>query len=181
MKSERPRMSKTNNSNLYLILKYFAFLGLFFFAFSCTRLPNVQGKGETYMQGIWNEDSLGIQKKMQVYTQHRFKFSCDSFYVDFTTRAKVNYYGEECFNKGTWHEYAKGTYEVRNDSLFLAGDFTKSNYKQKISGCYRTGRYINRFIIKAKDSKHINLLNLSDNTTILLNLKEKINCVPQAL
>jgi hypothetical protein len=152
---------------------------LFFSA--CTRLPNVQGKGEIFLQGIWNEDTLGVQKQMQIYTQHHFKFTCDSFYLDFTTQAKVNHYGDECFNKGIWKEYAKGTYQVRNDSLFLVGDFTKANYKQKISGCYRSGQYINSFYIKQASPKHLELINAADGTTLKINLKQRITCVQKAL
>ncbi len=158
-------------------------LCLFYFLLStsCTRLPNVQGKGEAFMQGIWNQDSLGMQTSLQSYTQHHFKFTCDSFYVDFTTHAKVNYYEEKCFNNGIWKEYAKGTYQVRNDSLILVGDFTKENYKQKVSGCYRNGRYFSNFKVKTWSGTQLELENLSNATEIKLNLKEKINCVPQSL
>lgn len=148
---------------------------------SCSRLPNVQGKGETFLQGIWNQDAIGKQAELQAYTQHRFKFICDSFYVDFTTHSKVNYYEEECFNNGVWKEHAKGTYQVRNDTLVLVGDFTKPNYKQKVSGCYRNGRYLSNFKVKSWNAEQLELENLSDQTEIKLNLKEKITCVPKAL
>lgn len=166
-----------NKTGFYFLLSTFPFLLIF----SCTRLPNVQGEGETFMQGVWNQDSLGVQTQLQNYTQYHFKFTCDSFYVDFTTHAKINYYNEECFNGGLWKEYAKGTYQVRNDSLFLVGDFTKENYKQKISGCYRIGRYVNGFKMLSKSDNKIELLNAKDGTELILNLKERINCVPQPL
>ncbi len=116
---------------------------------SCSRLPNVQGKGEAFLQGVWNQDSIPHAGKLLNYTQHKFKFTCDSFYVDLTTHSKVNYYPDSCFNNGVWKEYAKGVYEVRNDSLILEGTYTKANYKQKISGCYQIGRYIKSFYIKS--------------------------------
>jgi hypothetical protein len=94
----------------------------FLFTFSCSRLPDVQGKGEAFLQGVWNQDSIAHKQELQAYTQHLFKFTCDSFYVDFVTHSKVNYYEEECYNGGLWKEYAKGTYQVRNDSLILVGD-----------------------------------------------------------
>lgn len=167
-----------NKRSLYVLL--FSF-NLFLLFFSCSRLPDVQGKGEVFLQGIWNQDSIGHQAQLQSYTQHRFKFTCDSFYVDFTTHAKVNYYEENCFNNGLWKEYAKGTYQVKNDTLALVGDFTKSNYKQKVSGCYRNGRYISNFKVKSWSAEKLALENLNDQTEIELNLKEKITCVPKAL
>ncbi len=158
-------------------------LCLFYFllATSCSRLPNIQGKGEAFLQGVWNQDSLGNQDQLQAYTQHHFKFTCDSFYVDFATRAKVNYYEGECFNNGLWEEHAKGTYQVRNDTLILVGDFTKANYKQKVSGCYRNGRYLNNFKVTSWSAEQLDLENLSNATEIKLNLKQKINCVQKAL
>ncbi|RZK53731.1 MAG: fumarate hydratase, partial [Pedobacter sp.] len=43
-------------------VRYFYLFALVFsllaFALSCTRLPNVQGKGEALLQGVWNQDSI---------------------------------------------------------------------------------------------------------------------------
>jgi hypothetical protein len=167
-----------NKKGLYFSLFTFNFLLLFF---SCSRLPDVQGKGETFLQGVWNQDSIVNQSQLQNYVKHHFKFTCDSFYVDFTTHSKVNYYEEECFNNGVWEEHAKGTYQVRNDTLILVGDFTKSNYKQKVSGCYRNGRYVSSFKVNSWNAEKLELENLSDQTEVKLNLKEKITCVQKAL
>ncbi|MFN0256064.1 fumarate hydratase [Pedobacter ureilyticus] len=167
-----------NKKGLYFSLFTFNFLLLFF---SCSRLPDVQGKGETFLQGVWNQDSIANQSQLQNYVKHHFKFTCDSFYVDFTTHSKVNYYEEECFNNGVWEEHAKGTYQVRNDTLILVGDFTKSNYKQKVSGCYRNGRYVSSFKVNSWNAEKLELENLSDQTEVKLNLKEKITCVQKAL
>lgn len=155
--------------------------GLSAFSFACTRLPNVQGKGEAILQGVWNQDSIENVDKLLNYTQHRFKISCDSFYVDLTTYSKANYYEESCFNKGVWKEYAKGTYKVKGDTLLLDGTFTKSNYKQKVSGCYRNGRYITNFKIKSSSPTSLVLENLNDQRECTLVLKEKITCVPKEL
>jgi len=167
-----------NKKSLYLLLFTFNFLLL---AFSCSRLPNVQGKGETFLQGAWNQDSIANKEQLQSYTQHHFKFTCDSFYVDLTTHSKVNYYEEECFNNGEWKEHAKGTYQVRNDTLILVGDFTKANYKQKVSGCYRNGRYLVNFKVKSWNAEELQLEDLSNQAEVKLNLKEKITCVQKAL
>ncbi|WP_343530692.1 fumarate hydratase [Pedobacter sp.] len=167
-----------NKKGLYFLLFTFNFLLL---VFSCSRLPNVQGKGETFLQGVWNQDSIANKEQMQSYTRHQFRFTCDSFYVDLVTHSKVNYYEEDCFNNGEWKEYAKGTYQVRNDTLMLVGDFTKANYKQKVSGCYRLGRYLTNFKVKSWNAEQLQLENLSDQTEVKLNLKEKITCVQKAL
>lgn len=148
---------------------------------ACTPLPNVQGNGEAMLQGIWNQDSIANAGQLLNYTQHKFKFSCDSFYVDLTTYSKVNYYEESCFNKGVWKEYAKGTYIVKGDTLFLKGTFTKANYKQKVSGCYRNGQYLNNFKIKSAGTTNLVLEGLNDQKECSLVLKEKINCVPKQL
>jgi hypothetical protein len=150
-------------------------------ASSCQRLPNVQGLGAAELQGVWNQDSTPNADKLLNYTEHRFKFSCDSFYVDLTTHSKVNYYEDSCFNNGVWKEYAKGVYALRNDSLFLEGTYTKANYKQKVSGCYHTGRYIKSFLVKAASDSSITLLSLANQRTHTLILKGKMACIPKHL
>ena len=165
-------------SRFYVLLFTFHFLLLLA---ACTRLPNVQGNGEVVLQGVWNQDSVANAKQLLNYTAHKFKFSCDSFYVDLTTHSKVNYYEEACFNKGIWKEYAKGTYTVSGDTLFLRGTFTKANYKQKVSGCYRNGQYISNFKIKSVTENKLLLESLNDQKECVLSLKGKINCVPKEL
>ncbi|MCX2482135.1 fumarate hydratase [Pedobacter sp. MR2016-24] len=159
---------------LIILCSLMAFLG-------CERRPNVQGNGETFLQGVWNQDSIANSSTLMNYTQHHLKFTCDSFYVDMTTHSKVNYYEDPCYNNGVWKEYAKGVYEVRKDSLFLLGTYTKSNYKQKVSGCYTIGIYRKSFLIKSSGSQHLSLQSLSDQRDVNLVLKQKITCVPQQL
>lgn len=165
------------NQRLYFLLSAF----LLFTFISCTRLPNVQGKGETFLQGVWSQDSIANSEQLLTYTKHHFKISCNSFYVDLTTYSKVNYYEDSCFNNGIWKEHAKGTYKVKGDTLLLEGDFTKSNYKQKISGCYRNGRYLPSFKIKSSGPNNLVLESLNDQRECALVLKEKITCVPKEL
>jgi hypothetical protein len=148
---------------------------------SCSRMPNVQGKGEQLLQGVWNQDGVSNASQLLSYTKHRFKISCDSFYVDITTYSKVNYYEDSCFNNGVWKEYAKGTYHVNGDTLLLNGTFTKANYKQKLAGCFRTGRYLSSFKIKKATGSQLLLESLNDQREVTLNLKEKITCVPKEL
>lgn len=149
--------------------------------FGCERRPNVQGNGSAVLQGIWNQDSVANAAALMSYTQHHIKFTCDSFYVDLTTHSKVNYYEDPCYNNGVWKEYAKGVYEVRKDSLFLLGTYTKSNYKQKVSGCYTIGIYRKSFLLKAAGKQQLYLQSLNDQRDIHLNLKQKITCIPQEL
>lgn len=163
---------------LYFLSFTFSFLALLS---ACTRLPNVQGKGDASLQGIWNQDRVENAAELLNYTQHHFKFTCDSFYVDLTTHAKVNYYEETCFNNGVWKEYAKGIYAVSGDTLMLSGTFTKANYKQKVSGCYRNGQYLGSFKIKLSSPDTLVLENLADQKLCTLVLKEKTTCVPKKL
>ena len=165
------------NKRIYFLLSTF----LLFTCISCTRLPNVQGEGELFLQGVWSQDSISNSDQLLNYTKHDFKITCDSFYVDLTTYSKVNYYEDSCFNNGVWKEHAKGTYKVKGDTLFLEGNFTKPNYKQKISGCYRNGRYRPSFKIKSSEAKSLVLESLNDQRECALVLKEKVVCVPQEL
>lgn len=148
---------------------------------ACERRPNVQGNGEVFLQGVWNQDSIPNSEKLMTYTSHQIKFTCDSFYVDMTTHSKVNYYEDPCYNNGVWKEYAKGVYEVRKDSLFLEGTYTKANYKQKVSGCYTVGIYRKSFLIKPAEKRQLYLQNLSDQRDVHLVLKQEIVCVPKEL
>jgi hypothetical protein len=150
-------------------------------AIGCARLPDVQGKGIEFLQGIWVQDSVVNAGKLLSYTKYKFKFTCDSFYVDLVTHSKVNYYEESCFNNGIWKEYAKGTYKVNNDTLLLLGTYTKPNYKQKISGCYTIGEFIKSFRILSKDKEMLVLESTENQSEIRLKLKQKIRCVPQPL
>lgn len=148
---------------------------------SCSRLPNVQGKGEIFMQGIWDQEPRADISNRLNFTQHHLKITCDSFYLDLTTFAKVNYYADSCFNQGIWKEYAKGTYRVSKDTVLLNGTFTKANYKQKVSGCYRIGRYMGRFKIVEQSEGKLKLESLDDQQEINLTLKQKLICIPKEL
>jgi len=164
--------------NRYL---YLGFVLVFVSGVSCRRLPNIQGKGSLFLQGIWNEDRVENSERLLNYTQYKLKFTCDSFYVDLTTHSKVNYYEENCFNNGIWKEYAKGVYQLKNDTLLLDGTYTKANYKQKVSGCYNIGRFLKTFVVKSSKVDSLLLENITDQRACSLILKEKINCIPKKL
>lgn len=156
-----------------------AFSAIFFS--SCKINPNLQGKGVDLVQGIWEEAPVLYQSELLQYTRRDFKFTCDSFYVTLNTYSKVNLYEDSCYNNGYWKEYAKGTYVAQNDTLFLTGTFTKANFKQKISGCYRNGQYIEAFVIKNHTSDSLYLESLQQHLPVTLALKEKLICTPKAL
>lgn len=164
-------------TRIYFLLSTF----LLFTLVACKPLPNVQGNGEVFFQGVWNQDTVENAQQLLSYTKHKFKITCDSFYVDLTTFSKVNYYEDSCFNKGIWHEYAKGTYTVKGDTLMLNGTFTKANYKQKVSGCYRNGRYLVNFKINKKAKNLLEFEDLSNHRVCILALKQQITCVPKEL
>jgi hypothetical protein len=159
---------------------YFLLASLCLFS-SCKLNPNLQGRGEAFLQGEWVEDSVLYQDELLEYSKHNLTFSCDSFYASIKTYAKVNRYTEDCFNNGNWTEYVKGNYLVRNDTLFLAGTFTKSNFKQKLSGCYRVGQYLPVFLIKNRTDSSVQLQNLQQHLPITLKLKRRIPCNPKPL
>mgnify|MGYP003577761205 CR=1 FL=1 len=151
------------------------------FLISCKFNPNVQGPGADFLQGEWAQDSVLHRDSLLQYTRHRIKFSCDSFYLSLETTSKVNIYPDSCYNNGVWNEYVKGTYQTSGDTLSLYGTFTKSNYKQKISGCYRIGTYKPVFIITKSTSTQLELQGLESHLPVTLNLRERTPCVQKPL
>jgi hypothetical protein len=148
---------------------------------SCRFNPNLQGKGADFLQGEWVEDSVKYRDELLQYTTHRFKFTCDSFYVTLNTFAKTNIYPDSCFNGGKWTEYAKGLYAIRGDSVFISGTFTKPNFKQKISGCYRIGEYLETFIVKDRKAESIGLESLKQHRPMQLSLKRRTTCIQKPI
>jgi len=159
---------------------FFIFIAASLFS-SCKFNPNLQGKGADFLQGEWREDSVLYRNELLQYTTHHFKFTCDSFYVTLNTTAETNYYPDSCFNGGEWTEYAKGLYAVRGDSVIISGTFTKSNFKQKISGCYRIGQYLETFIIKDRSAELISLESLNQHRPVQLSLKRRLTCIQKPI
>ena len=161
---------------------YFFFLVFSVLAYSsCKFNPNLQGIGTESLQGTWEEDSVDFQDQKLQYSKHRFRFSCDSVYVTIQTFAKVNMYPDSCFNNGTWTEYAKGTYLTKQDTLIVNATFTKSNFKQKISGCYRIGQYLPAFVIRKNTVDSLYLESIQQHLQLKLSLKERTICVQKPL
>jgi len=148
---------------------------------SCKFNPNLQGKGKESIQGIWEEDKVDYQNERLQYSRHHIQFSCDSVYLTIKTFAKVNTYPDSCFKNGSWTEYAKGTYLTKGDTLILSTTFTKSNFKQKISGCYRVGQYLPAFIIRKNTVDSLFLESLKQHSNIKLSLIQRTICVQKPL
>jgi hypothetical protein len=148
---------------------------------SCKFNPNLQGMGTANLQGSWVEDSVAYQDQRLQYSKHDFRFTCDSIYITIKTFARVNTYADTCFNNGSWTEYAKGTYQTKQDTLILTTTFTKSDFKQKISGCYRTGEYLPVFLIKKINSTNLYLESLQDHAMLKLSLRKRTVCNPKPL
>jgi len=163
------------NDNIFFFVIFMITLG------SCKFNPNLQGKGTESIQGIWEEDSVDFQKEKLQYSTHQFRFSCDSVYLTIKTFAKVNTYPDSCFNNGSWTEYAKGTYLTNGDTLMLTTTFTKSNFKQKISGCYRIGQYLPAYVMRKNTGDNLYLESLKQHSNIKLSLREKTVCIQKPL
>ncbi len=148
---------------------------------SCKFNPNFQGRGSDALQGVWEEDSVLYRDALSQYTRHKIRFSCDSFYMTLQTTSKAVISPDSCYNNGTWLEYLKGTYAVKGDTIQFFGTFTKSNFKQKISGCYRIGTYKPVYVIEKHSGSELKLKSLSTHFPVLLKLKEKITCIPKPL
>ncbi|MGV3509333.1 MAG: fumarate hydratase [Sphingobacteriaceae bacterium] len=148
---------------------------------SCKFNPNYQGSGTEFLQGVWEEVPVAYQDSLIQYTKHNFRFTCDSVYITLETKAKSNYYPDSCFKDGKWTEYAKGNYVVSNDTLYIISTFTKSNWKQKLSDCYRIGQYLTAFVIKSKSDDNVELRGLQQHVPVTLQLKERTKCIPKPL
>src|ERR1700739_5083986 len=109
---------------------------------SCSFNPNLQGKGEAYLQGEWRQDSVPMQQKLTEYSLYNISFSCDSFYMQINSFSKVNNGDNSCTASGQWTEYIKGAYSQRGDTLHLRGQFCNANFSLKQEGgCFRSGIY----------------------------------------
>ncbi len=146
---------------------------------SCRFNPNLQNKGTDYVQGEWQEEEVEYADQLLQFTRHTIKFDCDSFFITFKTTSKVNINPDTCYSSGQWTEYAKGGYLIKKDTLYLSGTFAKSNFKQKISGCFRNGQYLESFIIKNHTGDSLNLESMQQHFPLKLTLKERTSCKPK--
>jgi len=149
---------------------------------ACSRNANLQGKGQPYLQGEWQQDSSAVQKQLMTYTSFHFKFTCDSFYIRQQTFTRINYGSDTCMNKGKWTEYIRGTYSQKHDTLQLKGDFCNADYSLKITqGCFRFGVYEDVFKVVKKTDSLIQLTGAASEIPINIRLVKRIICNPKPL
>lgn len=145
--------------------------------YSCSFNPNVPRTGEDFLQGIWSEDSIENKDQLVSYEKFDFKFTCDSFYLNSTSFSITNLDGGECYNGNTWHEYAKGTYSLMNDTLKLSGVFVNKDFRYKPeSSCYRFGKLEEKFLLEKQGQDTIILNSTLSHLKHILVLNEKTIC-----
>ena len=146
---------------------------------ACQRHSEMQSEGVQALQGVWIQDSIPHQDQLLSYTLHEFTFRCDSVYVTMDVHAKNKTIPDSCYKNGNWKEYAKAVYVQRGDSIIVEGVYTKENFKQKISGCYKTGQYLPRFKIVNLSTDSVVLQSRYESTPIILRKTQDITCVPK--
>ncbi len=162
--------------------KAFTFLLLAFTLYSCSPNAAVQGKGEDYLQGEWKQDSIPGQQQLLTYSLYDFRFSCDSVYATIRTVSKVNTGYDTCMNAGKWIEYVRGTYEQKNDTLRIKGNFCNADFSLKSAGgCFRSGVYQDVFKVKQQNDSLIQFSSTSNVIPVRLRLINKVSCNPKPL
>jgi hypothetical protein len=148
----------------------------------CTPNANLQGKGQVYLQGEWQQDPVPKEKQLLQYSIYHFKFSCDSFFVQINSSSKVNNGADTCMASGHWSEYARGTYQQRNDTLHLRGQFSNADLSIKPErGCFRSGIYEEFFRIGKKTDSLILFSSTTSVIPIYARLIKHTTCNPKPL
>jgi hypothetical protein len=149
---------------------------------ACSFNPDMQGKGESYLQGEWQQELTPVQKQLLSYSLYTFKFTCDSFFVTQQTFSKVNTGVDTCTNKGQWTEYMRGTYRQQNDTLRLKGFFCDAKFGlKKYEGCFRSGPYEEVFKVNKKADTLLTFTGPSSVIPIIIYRTQKSTCVPKPL
>jgi hypothetical protein len=159
-----------------------AFILIVSLSIGCTPNANLQGKGEVYLQGEWQQDPIPKEKLLLEYSIYHFKFSCDSFFVQINSFSKVNNGPDTCMRSGHWTEYARGSYQQRNDTLHLRGQFSNADLSLKQEGgCFRSGIYEELFKISKKTDSLIQFSSTSSVIPINARLVKHTTCNPKPL
>jgi len=165
-------------------VRSFAFLILTFYLLltACSPNPNLQGKGEGYLQGEWRQDSIPRQKQLLSYSLYNFKFTCDSVYIELNEYSRVNTGMDSCMLSGYWKEYIRGTYSQHNDTLRIRGNFCNADYSLKPQkGCFRSGPYEEYFKVSNKADSAVRFLSTSNVIPVNLHLIKRTSCTPKPL
>ncbi len=164
--------------------KSFAFLLLPFCLLlaACSFNPSLQGKGEDYLQGEWKQDSIPMQKQLLSYSLFKFKFSCDSVFIEQSSVSKVNSGMDSCMNAGHWKEYIRGTYHQSHDTLHIKGNFCNADYSlKKQASCFRSGPYEEFYKVSKKTDSLVQFSSTSNVIPVNLHLIKKTSCTPKPL
>ncbi len=157
-------------------------LAVLSFFSSCAFNPDLQGRGEKYLQGEWQQDSSALEQQLVVAPHYYVKFDCDSFFIKISYRSKVNYGSDTCRNSGHWAEYIKGAYSQKNDTLFLKGQYCNANFTLKTNtDCFRTGPYQELFKVSHANGPLVNLSGTSMVIPVNLKLMKRTSCVQKPL
>jgi hypothetical protein len=149
---------------------------------SCKPNPNMQGKGEVYLQGEWRQDSVPNERQLLQYSIYHFKFSCDSFFVQINSFSKVNNGADTCMRSGHWSEYVRGSYQQMSDTLHLRGQFCNADYTLKQEGgCFQSGIYEELFLVSKKTDSLIQFSSTSSVIPINAHLIKHATCSPKPL
>ncbi len=156
---------------------------ILFFSFSaslliaaCSFNKKVESTGELFLQGTWREDTIANEQLVS-YQKFNFQFRCDSFYLTINNFSTANLQGGPCYDKNTWSEYAKGYYQVINDTLRFDGNLVDKQFKYKTQGsCYRSGKFTDSFLINNLGDSVLVLKSLQTGTSHRLLLIEKSEC-----
>ncbi|MBK0381399.1 hypothetical protein I5M32_00375 [Pedobacter sp. SD-b] len=144
---------------------------------SCSFNQKPPSQGLKFLQGKWAEDSVENKNQLVTYQKHKFTFTCDSFYLTLHSYSSVNLQGGSCYDAKEWEEYAKGNYSISADTLKLNGNFVNQDFKYKAeTSCYRTGKYIEDFIINDHQDSTLLLTSLLTGLRHQINLKERLVC-----
>jgi hypothetical protein len=148
----------------------------------CSSNPNLQGKGEVYLQGEWQQDSIPSEKQLLDYSIYHLRFSCDSFFIQIKSFSKVNNGPDTCMNSGHWAEYIRGAYIQKSDTLHLRGQFCNADFSLKAEGgCFRSGIYEEFFLIHKKTDSLIQFASTSTVIPINAHLIKRTTCNPKPL
>lgn len=149
---------------------------------SCWFNPNRQTPGESYLQGEWQQDSVPTQKRLITYSLYHLKFTCDSFFVSIKSFSTVNTGPDNCMAKGQWTEYVRGTYEQKNDTLHVKGQFCNPDWTLKDDkGCFRSGDYEDFFKVTKTNDSNIQFASTSNVIPIDAHLIKRTSCHPKPL
>ncbi|MBS1775051.1 MAG: hypothetical protein JSS64_02080 [Bacteroidetes bacterium] len=114
--------------------------------FSCKKKEDVvcYTPKQAGIQGKWKQDYFLDPLAFQPLPEwEKIEFRNDSFYMNIRIWAE-HLTALDCYQQ-TWIQYQKGIYKIDNDTLYMNGVITDSNYVLKIGGCHNSGNYMAHF------------------------------------